>query len=82
MITIFSILSLIVLINMLIAILSIIFDEIKSQSSLEQSQTIYSYYSDRKFDKEYSSIIALVAPFNLFTLPLVPFILFFQNPKM
>ena len=46
MITVFSIISVIICMNMLIAFLNIVYQKIKKQSSLEISEIIYSLYSN------------------------------------
>ena len=82
LITIFSFLNVIILINLLVAILNAVYGKIKSQSSLEISESVYSLYCKLKFDKYYCSLSAFPAPFNIAVLPFVPFIAFLKNKKL
>ena len=79
---IFSIMSLIILLNLLIAILSNTFNMISKQSKLEQAEILYEAYKDKRVDKYYSSMIFLPAPLNILLFPLGPFIFLMKNYEL
>jgi hypothetical protein len=75
----FSFSSLIILMNLLIAILSNTFVLISKRSKLEQAAILYENYKDKRVDRYYSAIIIFPAPFNMMTFVFIPIILIIKN---
>ena len=74
-ITIFSIISIVILLNLLIAILSNAYSIINQRSNVENANILYENYLLRKPNKYYSALIALPPPFNVLTIFFSPFVI-------
>lgn len=82
LITIFSIITMVVLLNILVAILSNTYQTINQRSTLENASILYENYLLRKPDKYHSALLALPPPFNMVTAIFSPFLIFFKSYKL
>lgn len=79
MIVIFSVITIVILLNLLVAILSNSYFIISQRSNVENASILYENYLIRKPDKFYSSLIALPPPLNGLTVIFVPFLIIFKS---
>jgi len=81
-ITIFSIITMVIMLNLLVAILSNTYQTINERSTVETASILYENYLIRKPDKCHSALIALPPPFNILTVLFSPFLILSKNHKL
>lgn len=81
-ITIFSVLSMIIMLNLLVAILSNAYSTINERSNLENANILYENYLIRKPDKFHSSLISFPPILNTLSLITAPFIIFKKSSTL
>lgn len=82
MLNIYSFLTFVLLLNLIIAILSSDFTEVSERGNLENANTLYFHYHIRKPDKYYSLLTSLAPPLNVLVLVFLPFLLYKRNSKL
>lgn len=82
LITIFSFISIIILLNLLVAMLNNTYKTIYERSNLENANIFYLNYLARKPDKYKSALISFAPPLNLYVLPFVPVLLMKKSSRL
>ena len=82
LITLFSVISMIIMLNLLVAILSNTYATINTRSGLENANILYQNYLSRKSNKYYSSLICFPPPLNLIMILFSPFIMFQKSQRL
>ena len=73
--------SMIVLVNLLIAIISSVYDKLVEKVESEHRAVIISYADKYKWDNSYGILIFLPPPLSLVAVALSPFVIFAKNPE-
>ena len=81
-ITIFSVISMVIMLNLLVAILSNTYSTINLRSNLENANILYDNYLSRKPNKYYSSLINFPPPLNVIMIVFSPFIIFKKSSRL
>lgn len=82
LIIIFSLVSIILLLNLLVAILNNTYKTIFERSNLENANIFYSNYLARKPDKFRSALISFPPPVNLIIIPFIPFLIIKKSSRL
>ena len=82
LITIFSFINIIILLNLLVAMLNNTYKTIHDRSNLENANIFYLNYLARKPDKYKSALISFAPPLNLYILPFFPLILWKKSSRL
>lgn len=82
LITIFSVIGMVIMLNLLVAILSNTYSTINLRSSLENANILYENYLNRRPEKHYSSLICYPPPLNVIMILFSPFIIFLKSERL
>ena len=82
LISVFSFISIIILLNLLVAMLNNTYRTIYERSNLENANIFYINYLARKPDKYKSALISFAPPLNLYIFPFVPILLWKKSSRL